>query len=67
MTLAGVMAPSPAVAAVIVTVDNRVWLVDAITASLSDTGFESLITLDSMPWLGQKILAGQFTSGRRTT
>ena len=60
MTLAGVMAPSPAVAAVIVTVDNRVWMVDAITASLSDPGFESLITLDRMPWLGQKVLAGQF-------
>ena len=45
-----------------VTVDGMVWSVDEITASLSDPGFESLITLDQMPWLGQKILAGQFAA-----
>jgi hypothetical protein len=60
MTLAGAMGPAPAAAAVSVTVDGMVWSVDAITASLSDPGFESLITLDRMPWLGQKVLAGQF-------
>ncbi len=58
--LAGAMASSPALAAVNVTVDSKVWSVDAITASLSDSGFESLITLDHMPWLGQKDLAGKF-------
>jgi hypothetical protein len=50
------------VAAVIVTVDNKVWIVDAITASLSDPGFESRITIDTMPWFGQKALAGQFAA-----
>ncbi|MCE2836348.1 MAG: hypothetical protein LW834_05160 [Cyanobium sp. 49614_E6] len=62
ISLAGAIAPAPAAAAVNVTVDGIVWSVDAITASLSDPGFESLITLDHMPWLGQKILAGQFAA-----
>ena len=62
ISLAGAIAPAPAAAAVNVTVDGIVWSVDAITASLSDPGFESLITLDQMPWLGQKILAGQFAA-----
>ena len=62
ISLAGAIAPAPAAAAVNVTVDGMVWSVDAITASLSDPGFESLITLDHMPWLGQQILAGQFAA-----
>ena len=62
ISLAGAIGPAPAAAAVNVTVDGMVWSVDAITASLSDPGFESLITLDHMPWLGQKILAGQFAA-----
>ena len=62
ISLAGAIAPAPAAAAVNVTVDGMVWSVDAITASLSDPGFESLITLDHMPWLGQEILAGQFAA-----
>lgn len=63
ISLAGAIGPAPAAAAVNVTVDGMVWSVDAITASLSDPGFESLITLDHMPWLGQKILAEQFAVG----
>ena len=62
ISLAGALGPAPAAAAVVVTVDSGVWSVAAITASLSDPGFESLITLDHMPWLGQKILAGQFAA-----
>jgi len=62
ISLAGAIGPAPAAAAVNVTVDGMVWSVDEITASLSDPGFESLITLDQMPWLGQKILAGQFAA-----
>ena len=62
ISLAGAMGPVPAAAAVIVTVDNKVWIVDAITASLSDPGFESRITIDTMPWFGQKVLAGQFAA-----
>ena len=62
ISLAGAIGPAPAAAAVNVTVDGMVWSVDAITASLSDPGFESLISLDHMPWLGQEILAGQFAA-----
>jgi|694.fasta_scaffold139362_4 hypothetical protein len=62
ISLAGAMGPAPAAAAVLVTLDSGVWSVAAITASLSDPGFESLITLDHMPWLGQKSLAGQFAA-----
>jgi hypothetical protein len=62
ISLASAIGPTPAAAAVNVTVDGMVWSVDAITASLSDPGFESLITLDHMPWLGQEILAGQFAA-----
>lgn len=62
ISLAGAMGPAPAAAAVIVTVDNKVWIVDAITASLSDPGFESRITIDTMPWFGQKVLAEQFAA-----
>ena len=62
ISLAGAIGPAPAAAAVNVTVDGMVWSVDAITASLSDPGFESLISLDHMPWLGQQILAGQFAA-----
>ena len=62
ISLAGAIGPTPAAAAVNVTVDGMVWSVDAITASLSDPGFESLISLDHMPWLGQEILAGQFAA-----
>jgi hypothetical protein len=62
ISLAGAIGPAPAAAAMNVTVDGMVWSVDEITASLSDPGFESLITLDQMPWLGQKILAGQFAA-----
>jgi hypothetical protein len=62
ISLAGAIGPAPAAAAVNVTVDGMVWSVDTITASLSDPGFESLISLDHMPWLGQEILAGQFAA-----
>ena len=62
ISLAGAIGPAPAAAAVNVTLDSMVWSVDAITASLSDPGFESLISLDHMPWLGQEILAGQFAA-----
>jgi len=62
ISLAGAIGPAPAAAAVLVTLDSGVWSVAAITASLSDPGFESLITLDHMPWLGQKSLAGQFAA-----
>jgi len=61
------MGPAPAVAAVIVSVDNRMWSVDAITASLSDPGFESQISLATMPWLGQPVLAGQFAAAVGTS
>jgi hypothetical protein len=60
ISMAGAMGQAPAAAAVIVTVGNKVWSVDAITAALSDPGFESRITIDTMPWLGQEGLAGQF-------
>jgi hypothetical protein len=58
--LAAAMAAGPAAAAVNVSVDGKVWSVDAITASLNDPGFESRINVDTMPWLGQKDLAGKF-------
>jgi hypothetical protein len=45
---------------VIVSVNGRLWSVDAITAALNDPGFESTINTDTMPWLGQPLLAGQF-------
>ncbi len=67
LNLTGAMGPAPAVAAVIVSVDNRMWSVDAITASLSDPGFETQISLATMPWLGQPVLAGQFAAAVGTS
>ena len=67
MTLAGAMGPAPAAAAVTVTVNSRMWSVDAITAALGDPGFESQISLDTMPWLGQGVLAGQFAEAVGTS
>ena len=60
LSLAGALGPDPASAAVIVSVNGRLWSVDAITAALNDPGFESTINTDTMPWLGQPLLAGQF-------
>lgn len=60
LSLAGALVPDPAAAAVIVSVNSRLWSVEAITAALSDPGFESTINPDTMPWLGQPLLAGQF-------
>ena len=67
MTLAVAMGPAPAAAAVTVSVNSRMWSVDAITAALGDPGFESQISLDTMPWLGQRGLAGQFAEAVSTS